>query len=459
MQIVLAYTTDRKKLNKRRKDFIGKNHVIFTINGQVHGSLDKKLIRYCGLNYLRDDLLIHINCTKVEQNFGQDLFMANRSNVKNTVRFEKFEKKIISVIKNNDNLRSLHNKRKIELTSGHNQSEKNIIDEALSNNPKTKDLLNLLKNKGHLNFLGSQKNKKQAVSRIKNSVKKPTVKKKTRRFPSIFKINLKEKNGKRVKGIPLGSKGYINFETDVDSNYFYRPHDAGKLALDILGYGKESKRHGGKKFPTEIKDSFNVSKSSPNNQSIKIMFEPRKTLSVGDEIKVSAKLSNPSGDMEVIFYIRIDEENKNEKKNINQIKENGLNWPPIIKIRKEPNKGWVKDNGEDWKDVEWNEDSVVKILSEDSSSIDAIAINISSNVFERYRTFKKADTEQKLEITRKEYIALVYLNSLFLYSSMLSSEFKEKDIDIADAVSNLFKKFGEAILYINPTQEILKYYE
>ena len=66
-----------------RNEFIKDKAVILTLNGQVHGFLPQSFIsQELGLSMLRDSLLIQIDCTNVRTSFRQDLFMANRYNLK-----------------------------------------------------------------------------------------------------------------------------------------------------------------------------------------------------------------------------------------------------------------------------------------------------------------------------------------------------------------------------------------
>ena len=457
--ISLAFKKDKKSFNKTIKDFIGKTPVIFTVNGQVHGHLGKKFISDCKLNYLKDSLLIHINCDGIDQNFRQDLFMANRSNIKETIKSDKLKEEIKYAVKSNERLQEINRERQRELISGGNSEDgKKIIEKMLSKNLASKELINLLKDRGNLNLKNSHRNtsngnvkstKKRENKRSQNKIKK------TKMFPSIFKVNLKEKNGKKIKGIPLGGKGIISFETDVHKDYFFRPNDRGELTLEILNYGEDSKGSGTYKPPSRVDHLFDVSKTGPENHIIKVTFSPFNNLKVGSEIQVSAKLSRPEGDLKAIFYIRIDKQNTTGKDTKKISKDEGLDLPKTIRVKKDKGK-WIKDNNEEWIEDNWDENSILKVFSNDDF-IDAIAINIDSYVFERYKISQKANTSKKLEIALDQYITLVYSNCLFLYKSIENSNIK-KDTDIPELVSSIFKTFGEAILYINPTEELLKYH-
>ena len=67
------------------------------------------------------------------------------------------------------------------------ESDKGLIENLLSKLPVDKDVLNLLRKDGSLNFLKKQGEK------VKNNGDNKQEQKKLNRFPSIFKLNLKEK--------------------------------------------------------------------------------------------------------------------------------------------------------------------------------------------------------------------------------------------------------------------------
>ena len=453
--IVLRHSSDKQQLTDRRSNFIGKNSIIFTINGQVHGNKEKKVIAKCNLNYLKDDMLIHINCDHIDKNFRQDLFMGNRTNVRESVNLEKLMDVVISAIKNNKQLKELNKIRRdnfMSFKSGENERE--IIEKVMSNNPKSKELMRLLKDRG-INFARPNKeNKKHKVTKENKKHKKSPA---LERYPSIFKINLKEKEGKLVKGIPLGGKGTIEFETNVNDDYFYRSRDKGELTLEILRYNSSGKKSNTKTKPNTVEDYFNISQTGPDEGSIRVTFAPKEVLDIGDEVKVNAKLSSPSGNLEVIFYIRIDNKNNASKKR-KEDSRSGLSWPKMIKISKS-NEKWITDEGKEFDDQDWDEDRIVKIFS-NGDVIDVVAINVSSNALNRYISSQKANNYKKIQFVKDEYTVLIYLNSMFLYFYTLErEEIKDTDIEISKFISDIFKKYGEAILYINPTKSLLDQFE
>ena len=431
----------------RRRRFIGKKSVVFTINGQVHGFYGSYKIKEWGFSYLKDSLLIQIDCTEIKTNFRQDLFKADRYSFKETPKLDKLIDEIKNTLKSNSILKEANERRKEQLLQGANDtSSVNIIKNMLSKNPATENIINLLKNYGGLFERENKKPKPQSKSKKeKKSIS-------SNRFPSIFRINLPEKNGEKVKGIPLGGKGIIEFETDVQNDYLQRPNEQGELTLEILGYNSNSSQHPNPKpRPNKVEDYFNTTRTGPDDHSIKIILEPTQQLNVGDKIQLNAKLSSLEGDIEAIFYVKITKKGKDQIKKIKESQK--LNLPALIKISKQDNK-WIKDNGEEWNEDGWEDDSIIYIITSENK-IDAIAINMEANIFKKYIS-KNAKDQKTLEVVKSKYISQIYLHGLFLFYSIEKNK-KRRSEDSENLVSNIFKSYGEALLYLDASEDLFKF--
>ena len=67
----------------RREFFKNSMSVLFSVNGQVHGHYTSEFItRSLKFHILKDHLLIHVDCTTMELNFRNELFMASRDRLK-----------------------------------------------------------------------------------------------------------------------------------------------------------------------------------------------------------------------------------------------------------------------------------------------------------------------------------------------------------------------------------------
>lgn len=262
-------------------------------------------------------------------------------------------------------------------------------------------------------------------------------------------------DGKKIKSIPLNGKGILNFETDVEDEYFFRPKDKGELKIGILSINDNS--NGNHTKATKIEDLFDVTISGPTDNSIRTTFEPKQNINVNDEIEVNAKLTSPSGDLECIFYIKIidpkkEEENENNKQNTPEI-----SLPIPIKVFK------TKENESDktWEEFNWSGDDMLKLEVEfldKASLIQSVAINMDSFVLQRFISKNKINGIENLKLLKNKYFLSIYWHSIFLYKFLENifnnnEEFKDSSIDIDEIISQLMKFYGEFLLSYNMINE------
>ena len=468
LSIVFKKGENKPQQTNRRRHFIGKGrNVIYILNGQVQGMEGQSFITQdLKFNFLKDSMLVVIDCSKIKTQFRQDLFMANRSNLRESRKLEALRNKVIEVLKGNENLKKLNTKRKNAiLQGGDDKKEKELIENLLSKVPLDKSLTNLLKRGSDLVKLNTKQNQKQTTNKVKEE-KRP---KETKRFPSIFKINLREdkKTGKKVKSIPLNGKGIIQFETDVAEDYFYRPQEKGEFQIKVLEGKRENNPNPNPKpspYPNDVKDIFEVNQSGPSGGSIKLTLKPQQDLSVGDEIKLNARLTSPDGDKEILFYVKIVDPQKQETKKVDKEPEKP-DLPKLIKITKK-NEKWQQDNNETWNEVEdWDENHIIHVIPADEDGkniVDAIAINMDSYSLKNFISENGAKSEEQIELLRNQYIGKVYSHGLFLYSildklknSEQNNKYSDNNKSSEDWIAEIFKSYGNVLLYLDTNKEIL----
>ena len=449
---------------ERKRSFIGTGrNVIYTLNGQVHGNEGQPFItQELKYNFLKDSMLVVIDCSQIKTEFRQDLFMANRSNLRQNEKLEQLRIKVIGILRENNTLRKLNTDRKNALLQGgDDKKEKELIENLLSKVPLDKSLTNLLK-KG-LDLVNLPSKEKQTSKKGKQQ-QKP---KETKRFPSLFKINIGDSTTrKKVKSIPLNGKGIIQFETDVKEDYFYRPYEKGDLLIHILGSQDNNESTDGteKGKPNKVEDIFEVKKSGPSNSSIKLTLEPKSDLEVGDEIKLNARLTSPDGDMESIFYVKIIDPKKQEKKPTKKEPEKP-ELPKLIKITKDDNSHWQQDNNEAWAEENWDENSIIHIIpaEEEKKIVSAIAINMDSYSLKKYLSKNKPTTEEEIDYLKNQYISKIYLHGLFLYSILDKLKSQENSHEkytndnqsSEDLLAQIFKNYGEVLIHLDTNKAIL----
>lgn len=441
------------KFDVEQKEFVKDKAVVFTINGQVQGFLPRSFVsQELGLPMLRDSLLVQIDCTNVKTSFRQDLFMANRYNLKESDALQLLLDRVIQVLKSDETLKQLNQDRKNRILRD-NRADEETLQSILRTIPMERDLIDLLKKNGNLDlFKSSLRAAKQENSLNGAGTKPPYV---SKRFPSIFKLDLREmKDGKKVKSIPLNGKGVLEFETDAEDEYLFRPHERGEFQIQVLGIKGNTTGGGGYVKPNKVEDVFDVTVAGPTNSSIKITFEPKDNLSVGDQIELNARLSSPSGDLESIFYVKIiDPQKQQDKPNKEKPMPPALPRPIRVYERAE------SENHQTWQHFtpHWTGEDVVRVIPGDSENvIDAIAINMDSFVVKRYVSKNRVNSESGIKFVRDKFFVSVYLHSLFLYGIFDKlNKTGETMYDVEALVPTLMKWYSPLLLYENTTETIL----
>lgn len=437
------------KQDVEQKEFINNKAVVFTVNGQVHGFLTKTFIsQELGLSLLRDYMLIQVNCTNVKTSFRQDLFKGSRDRLNEGPKTEFLTDKIIQALKDNEELKILNQNRKNKILR-ESSEDKSLLESVLSNIPIDKELLKLLKNNNDFNIFKklSKTRKEEKGDEKKNDKKAKYI---SKRFPSIFKIDLKENGeGKKIKSIPLNGKGNIKFETDVEDEYLFRPKEKGELEIAVLKASRNKGKGGDGPGPTKIEDIFNVTKTGPTDQSIKITLEPKAPLNVGDEVELNARLSSPSGDIESIFWIRIIDPQQEGPKIKEEKKEDKIAPPMPIRVferaEREGDRTWVHYN--------WDGNDIVKIITSqgenNKSVIDGIAVNMDCFVLKRFISRKRIETEEDIKMIKNKFFLSVYLHSLFLHSILdriNKDDHCDVEIDPEDIIPLIFRPYSDFLL-------------
>lgn len=411
--------------------------VMFSVNGQVHGSYTSEFItRTLKFNLLKDYLLIHVDCTGMHLNFREELFMASRDRLKqgdesNELRDylgKKLRKSQLDEI----------NKRRKESIGLESEDTSELIKSFAKNLPKDSELFKLLQNTLKLE---EKKEKKKGDS------KRPTEPKEAKpfnaqRFPSKFEL-YKRKDGVNVITLPINGEKTIRFETDVANDYFDRVEDAGELSLALLKV-KHNERGGGDKpgEQKEISDLLNVVKSSPNEGIIKLTLNPTENLQVDDEIEIKASLTAAGDPLEEIVAVKIVEPEKPKEKTPKEEESlETIGLPELIKVEQ---KDWERLQQSS---IQMDYETVMYPVAS-GDTLERIYVNVDSNVFLKHRA--KLKSEDQILTAQKRYITSVYFHTLFLYMitkkrgynlSLQKEGGKTEDVSIDEYLCDVFDSY------------------
>ncbi len=442
---------DVKKTREQiqRRFFKNNMAVLFSMNGQVHGHYTSEFItRSLKMSILKNHLLIHVDCTKMDYNFRKELFMASRDRLKDgreTRALRKFLSDKLGA--SSGQLSSISKKRKDSISvSG--ESTKELLKDFTKNLPVSDELWELLGNAFKLEEEKRKKPKPKSENKGKTVERSPF---NPQRYPSY--LNLKAKNNGEipVAKIPLRGEKTLRFETDVENEYFDRAEDPGELQIALLKYEPNNSTGGdGQGNPRGIGDILNVVKTSPHEGIIRVVLAPKKEVQVGDAVQVKVTLTDRGQNHDQIFWVKFSEPQKKKEKAKEEPVETPLGLPTPVLVYKEP----PDENSISWEQFEesagqpMNYDAVMFPMAE-GETLESIYINMDSRTLKNFKSKQSNISEEQMSIADRKYISSVYFHTLFLYTITKKRKYsltKEQDgqeqtVDIGEYVRDIFDSF------------------
>lgn len=194
--------------------------VIFTVNGQTHANLPSTFFQNerIGMGYLKDSLLVIVNCSNLDDTLKEDLFMNNRERLSAGELRDQIQRELERLIKEHPGLRALKEQRRQEEIRNKLAESKplsDVIQRVMRNSPALAKLLSAggkLPNPFKLEDAG--------IGQVYQYKK----------YPTYFR--LKKKTSKElIKNCPINWRFRVQFETDAPNDYFERDVDPGEFRL------------------------------------------------------------------------------------------------------------------------------------------------------------------------------------------------------------------------------------
>lgn len=402
----------------KRDTYATEEGIIFTVNGQTHGSLSRYFFERTpiGMNYLSDSILVIIDCSKIERRMQEDLFMNSRDRLGGGPLQREIEKKLEYIIKNHQGLRDLKQRRRKELIEDKLQDSKPLAD-VLENIINKSPSLSSLFLKG---------------VRIKNPFKTIDVGKQStfngKIFPTYFNLS-KEYPKLNPKICPINRAFRIQFETDAENDYFKRDKDPGEMTINFNG--------------TPIKNYYinlwngiaTLTISLPDNSKIGDL------LLFHSEVTDISRIEPFFND----FCVKVDKkqlsdngktgkrkESSSDKKGNDRKKPGYLDLPNVKEIRRNE---WHKHN--------FNERSALRVENSGEETGYDFYINM-DNVFLQMEVKDKLKIEPKLLEARFKY-GMVLLGISLLDFESKHEDTDENKTDNEISISKKIRTFSEAI--------------
>ena len=211
---------------KGKSDTYRKNEgIIFTLNGQTHGNLTTDFFRRTklGLSYLRDSILVMVDCTRFSGRAREDLFMNSRDRISGGDLRAELERALEVMLRHHQGLRELKERRRREETESMLSDSKPLEEILKSILKQSPSLANL--------FLPGK--------RVTNPFKTRKVQEteeefRGRKHPTFFKFKDLDYGKVLKRQTPINMRIRVTFETDAINDYFSRSIDPGAFELCLV---------------------------------------------------------------------------------------------------------------------------------------------------------------------------------------------------------------------------------
>lgn len=449
----------------QREFFKNNMSVLFSLNGQVHGSYSSEFItRALKMPLMKDYLLIQVDCTKLHLGVRNELFMASRDRLKDGDTADALRKHLRDLLLGSE-LKDIARRRKSSLNVDQGDAGAMLRDMTRSL-PMNETLAKILRQ----SFAVPQQRSGETDKANRDNKDKPkrepreTPPFNPQRYPTAFEVRGGDgqEGGLKLFKLPKGGSRTISFATDVENDYFDRTEDPGSLALAIMRPGQAGNGGGGgSPEPAREADHLDVARASPSDGTIRVGVRASSSLQVGDTVEMRATLSGPEGDFIETILVRItDPEQKPPRLEPQTDPLPGI--PELVLCTRDgrgETKSWeaVEESG-----LEIGNETVVIPYVDDGDKLSKIFINLDSTVLRDFSSGAKS--EEAIEVVKSRYISAVYFHSLFLFSTTKSRSYeltREKDgaprtVELTDYLSDLFSSSYAQFLLSFETSEILE---
>lgn len=196
--------------------------VIFVLNGQTHGHLTTDFFRRkdVNLSYLRQSILVMVDCSEFSGRAREDFFMNSRDRLMAGELRQAVEKALEELLRNHQGLRALAEKRRheeIKTMLEDNKPLKEVLEELIKRSPSLASLFNL---GSHVSNPFKSK-----------SVGAGTKKYEGKQYPTFFKFKERKYGETLIRDTAVNFRARVSFETDAVNEYFDKNLGKGAFSL------------------------------------------------------------------------------------------------------------------------------------------------------------------------------------------------------------------------------------
>lgn len=373
---------------EKAKQYRNARHgVVFTVNGQMHGAFTidffrRKSVR---MGYLADSLLVVADCTAIDGQMREDLFMNSRDRLRDRSLARQLEAALENFLSREPTLRALQNRRReaaIQERLQDDQPLADVLQTLLKSNPTLSKLL----------LQGLKLSAPFPPAGIGNGVASEF---QGKPFPTYFRFKNKRDGDVLERDAHLRSRVRVAFETDAEDEYFVRDRDPGAWNVRRVtadGYA----------------DAAEWTTTGPKSGIAQLWIEslPEGVVS-GDKVAYVVEVTDPDRfdafTNTLVLTVKdgpapagTGDGGRDRSRNTGAGGTGGgasLTLPRIIPVRRD-----------DWGQRGMNEESAVKVvLASDGEVDDAEAYDFFINVDNKYLRISQKDQRSSPELLEKQF--------------------------------------------------------
>lgn len=202
--------------------------IIFSLNGQSHATFPIDFFRRksVGMSYLADSLFVLIDCSAIEGETREDLFMNSRDRLRDTALARQLEGDLETLLRKDPSLKQLRNARRskeLEEKLDDAKPLSDILQGLLRNSPALSELF-LKGFQVASPFPPGSGTKVGPASSFEGKV-----------YPTTYHFKGMDPGEELTRAVNLGSRARIALETDAEDDYFVRELDPGACRLLLEG--------------------------------------------------------------------------------------------------------------------------------------------------------------------------------------------------------------------------------
>ncbi len=405
--------------------------LVFAVNGQTHATFPIDFFRRksVGMSYLADSLLVMADCTNIEGEMREDLFMNSRDRLRSTALSDRLETEIERFLKDDPTLRALRNRRREEDLADKLSDSKplaTVLEELVRQSPSLAKLfLHGIKLSSPFPLLGTGNGGGgEFVGKT---------------YPTFFRFKGLKDGEELHRDAHLGSRVRVSFETDAEDDYFHRELDAGTVVLrqvrDDVGHVVE-----------------NWSMPGPKSGLSHLSFELPEDAHQGDVLAFTLEVTDPSRVEPFVNNLELRVRPKSSgggggggsRPPVTEGKgttggTGGLSLPNIVEV-----------DEEHWTDHGFDENTAVVIKhAGESETTDVYDFFV--NVDNKYLRIAEKDSKEEPKLLKARFVYSLVLVGLALIQDDRSGERREDTDDdnsmsIEDVVASVSKALAAVLI-------------